>query len=198
MAVGLQIVELLVRTVTWIFLIALVARFLAQIARANFHSPVAHTIVTITNPVLQPLRRIIPGIGGVDIACLLLVWLTEWLYGMFMVFVVHGADVSVVQIALWALVAVGGIFLEVLRWSMIIVAIGSWVTAGQHNPFIGFLTQITEPFVSPFRRFRLQIGMMDFTYLLVFMVIIILKDIVIMNIAGALQYAPQFRLFVGM
>ena len=198
MAVGLQIVELLVRTATWVFLIALVARFLAQVARANFYTPVAHTIVAITNPVLQPLRRIIPSIGGLDIACLILIWLTQWLYGMFMVFIVHGAEVSVVQIALWALAAVGGIFLEVLRWSMIIVAIGSWVTAGQNNPIIGFLTQISEPFVAPFRRFGLQIGMMDFTYLLVFMVIIILKDIVLMNIASALQYAPQFRLFVGM
>ena len=154
--------------------------------------------MVITNPVLQPARRIIPGIAGMDIACLFLIWLTQWLYGLFMVFVVHGAEVSLLQIALWALVAVGGIFLEVLRWSMIIVAIGSWITAGQGNPFIGFLTQIAEPFVAPFRRFNLQIGMMDFTYLLVFMVIIILKDIVLMNIASAVQYAPQFRLFIGM
>jgi len=198
MAVGIQILELVVRTATWIFLIALVARFLAQIARASFHNPLAHTIVVITNPVLQLARRIIPGIAGMDIACLFLIWLTQWLYGLFMVFVVHGAEVSLLQIALWALVAVGGIFLEVLRWSMIIVAIGSWITAGQGNPFIGFLTQIAEPFVAPFRRFNLQIGMMDFTYLLVFMVIIILKDIVLMNIASAVQYAPQFRLFIGM
>ena len=198
MAVGLQIVELLVRTGSWIFLIALVARFLAQIARASFHNPLAQTVVTITNPFLKPLRRVIPGLGGIDVACLLLVFATQWLYGLFMVFVVHGASISVLQVAMWAAIAVVGIFLEVLRWSMIIVAIGSWVTGGNPNPFMGFLMQISEPFVAPFRRFKIQIGMMDFTYLLVFLVIIVLKDILLMNIAQVLGYSPQFRLFIGL
>lgn len=198
MAVGMQILELLVKTVAWIFLIALVARFLAQIARASFHNPIAQTVVTITNPLLKPLRQVIPGVAGLDIACLLLVFATQWLYGVFMVFVVHGASVSILQLGIWALVSVGGIFLEVLRWSMIVVAIGSWLTGGNPNPFMGFLMQISEPFVAPFRRFKLQIGMMDFTYLLVFMVIIVLKDILLMNIAQALGYSAQFRLFIGM
>jgi len=198
MEVGFQILDLLVRTASWIFIVALVARFLGQLARADFYNPLGQTVIKITNPALMPFRRIIPGLGGMDIAALILILLVQFAYAAFSVFVIRGVEVDLFQLASWAVLAVAGIIMEVLRWSMIIVAIASWLTAGNSNPLLGFITQMVEPFVGPFRKLKVQVGMMDFTYLVVFLVIIVLKDILLVSIAGSMGYAPQFRLFIGL
>jgi len=198
MEVGFQILDLLVRTVTWIFIVALVARFLGQLARADFYNPLAQTIIKITSPVLMPLRRIVPGFGGLDISALILILLVQFLYAAFSVFVIRGAEIDLLQLASWAVLAMAGIIMEVLRWSMIIVAVAGWLTGGNYNPLLGFITQMVEPFVAPFRKLKVQVGMMDFTYLVVFLVIIVLKDILLVSLASSMGYSPQFRLFIGL
>lgn len=198
MGVGIQIIELLVKTATWIFVIALVARFLAQIARADFYNPLAQTAVKITNPLLLPIRRIVPGLGGMDLAALVLIFLIQLAYASFTVFVVRGVDVAMGSLATWAVLAVVGVVIEVLRWSMIIVAVSSWLSGGNPNQMIGFITQMVDPFVAPFRKLKIQAGMMDFTYLVVFLVLIVLKDILLVAIASSVGYSQQFHLFIGL
>ena len=61
------------QTVIGIYMIAVLLRFLLQLVRADFYNPVSQFVVKATSPVLNPLRRIIPGFGGVDIASLVLV-----------------------------------------------------------------------------------------------------------------------------
>lgn len=198
MGVGTQILELLVRTGSWILIVALVARFLAQLARADFHNPLGQTMIKLTNPVLLPLRKVVPSFAGMDLAAVVLIFIIQLIFSLFMVYVIHQVQLEIPQLAVWAVLGVAGIFFEVLRWSMIIVAVGSWVAAGGQNPLLGFLAQMVEPFVAPFRRLNVQVGMMDFTYLVVFLVIIVLKDILLMSLASSLGYVSGARLFVGL
>ncbi|PWS15420.1 YggT family protein, partial [Klebsiella pneumoniae] len=60
-----------------LYILIVLVRFLLQTARANFYNPISQFVVKATNPLLVPLRRIIPGYGGVDIAALVLLYLLQ-------------------------------------------------------------------------------------------------------------------------
>ena len=64
----------LIEVIVGLYALIVMLRFMLQWVRADFYNPVSQFIVKATAPVLNPVRRIIPGIGGIDVAALLLVW----------------------------------------------------------------------------------------------------------------------------
>jgi YggT family protein len=64
----------LIEVIIGLYALIVMLRFMLQWVRADFYNPVSQFIVKATAPVLNPLRRIIPGIAGIDVAALLLVW----------------------------------------------------------------------------------------------------------------------------
>lgn len=191
------IIDMILKTAFGIVLVAMVARFLAQMARADFYNPLAQTVVKITDPFLKPLRRIIPSIGGLDTASLVAMLLGQVVLS-FLILLINGYNPIqfAAQLTVWGLIAVGVLILTVIQWSMIIVAISSFILMGQYNPFVGFIGQMIEPFVGPFRKLNLQIGMLDLSFLLAFFVIIIVKDVLLVQSVG--QFVGfQPRLFIG-
>ena len=59
------------------YILVVMLRFLLQLVRADFYNPVSQFVVKVTTPVLTPLRRVIPGVGGLDIASIILMWLLK-------------------------------------------------------------------------------------------------------------------------
>ena len=55
------------------YIFIVLTRFVLQLARADFYNPISQFVLKATNPLLKPLRRIIPGYGGLDVASLVLV-----------------------------------------------------------------------------------------------------------------------------
>lgn len=180
-----------------IVLVSLVARFLAQMGRADFYNPLAQTVVKITDPFLKPARRIIPSVAGLDMASLILIFLGQLLYAV-LILLINGVNPStyISTLIVGSLIASGVMMLWVIYWSMIIVAISSFILMGQHNPFVHFIAQMIEPFVGPFRRLNLQIGVLDLSFILAIIVIYLLKDFLLLQTIGpVVGYAPN--LFVG-
>ena len=83
----------LVDTLFGLYTVALLLRFLLQLVRANFYNPVSRALVQITDPLLQPLRRFVPGAGGVDVASLVAMVLVQ-LAGTWLVFLLVGEEVT--------------------------------------------------------------------------------------------------------
>lgn len=194
------VIAMILKTAFGIVLVSLVARFLAQMARADFYNPLAQTVVKITDPFIKPLRKVVPSIGGMDTASIIALLIGQGLLAALML-VVSGynpAELSA-YILIWAIVAVAALILTVIQWSMIIVGISSFILMGQPNPFVGFIAQMIEPFVGPFRRLNLQIGMLDLSFLLAFFVIIIIKDVIlIQGVANYIGYGGMAQLFIGL
>jgi uncharacterized protein YggT (Ycf19 family) len=68
----------LVKTLFGLYISIVVIRFLLQWARADFYNPISQFVVKVTSPVLRPLRKLIPGYGGIDLsASVLLAWLLK-------------------------------------------------------------------------------------------------------------------------
>src|SRR5690625_5536588 len=67
-----EIATYLIRTLGSLYLLLVLLRFLFQLVRADFYNPISQFVAKATNPLLMPLRKIIPGLFGVDIAELVL------------------------------------------------------------------------------------------------------------------------------
>ncbi|MFT4675688.1 MAG: YggT family protein [Reinekea sp.] len=192
------ILVMLLRAAFGIVLVSFIARFLAQLARANFYNPLAQTIVKITDPFVKPVRRFVPGLGGMDVSTLLLVYIGQVLFGVVLILLSGQSPMSLItNLLLWGLVATPALILTVIQFSMIIVGVMSFVLMGQRNPFVDFIGEMIEPFVGPFRRMNLKIGMLDLSFMLAFFVIIILKDVVLMQYVGGLLGYPV-GVFIGL
>ena len=70
-------IEFVINTLFGLYVMALMLRFLLAWARADFYNPVSQFLVKITNPVLVPLRRVVPPVGSIDLASILLMLLIQ-------------------------------------------------------------------------------------------------------------------------
>jgi YggT family protein len=149
-----QALVFLVQVAFGFYVLTLMLRFLFQVVRADFYNPFSQFVVALTNPLLKPLRRLIPGFLGIDWASVLLLYafqmLELYIVGMlsnlgtlspFLLFVV--ASVDLVKLALY-----------VFLFAIIIRAVLSWVNPYglRGNPAGAVLISLTEPLLAPARR----------------------------------------------
>lgn len=165
----------LVQTAISLYLLAMVLRFLLQVARADFYNPISQFLVRVTNPLVIPLRRVVPGLGGIDLSSLLLALLIQALGIVFILFLKTGSLLIHPVILLWAALALLGLVINIYFFALLAVIILSWIAPGGNNPALHLLYQLTEPVMGPFRKLLPPMGGMDFSPILVFILINVLK-----------------------
>ncbi|MCW9047516.1 MAG: YggT family protein [Gammaproteobacteria bacterium] len=126
---------------------ALLIRVLLQMVGADFYNPVSQFIVKITNPPVIPLRKIIPGFAGIDVATLLLAFLVLAIKAMIIYQTIEPLSIGVIALG-ETLVLIISIFL----YSIIIQAILSWVNPDPYNPAVSLLNTLTYPILKHFRK----------------------------------------------
>lgn len=193
-----EITILLVKTAFAIVLIATAARFLAQVAGADPYSPIGVTVRRISGPFVQPLQAILPRMAGLDTAALVVIWGVQCAMALVLINLVPQLSAGLSTILVGAAFATAGLLLEVLRWSMIIVAIASWIASGPPNPLLVFLGQMIEPVIAPFRKLNLQVGMLDLSYLIAFLALYILHGVVRSVAYNLVPIAPVRIAFLGL
>ena len=174
----------IVQTLGSLYLLIVLLRFILQLVRADFYNPLSQFTVKATQPLLKPLRRIIPGFGGLDLASLALALLVQ-LVLMVLVILIAGANPAAVglQLLVWAIIAVTSLFLKIFFFAMIISVILSWVAPGSYNPGAQLVNQICEPLLAPFRRLLPNLGGLDISPIFAFIALNLLDRFVIGNLA---------------
>lgn len=168
-----QAVQFLLDTVLGLFVLAALVRFWLQWARAPFRNPFSQFVAALTDFAVKPLRRVVPGLFGLDLASLVLAWLTEfvlllvlfWLSGLFLLKSGPGVFIAV---ALLAAVKLFKISIYILLGAVFIQAILSWVNP--RTPLAPVLHNLTEPFLRPARRLLPPVANVDLTPLVIFVV----------------------------
>lgn len=162
-----QIGQLIIETIANFFVFALLLRFYMQLFRAPFRNPVGQFLAAVSNWMVLPARRVIPGLFGTDLATLVLAWLIQVL-AMLLIGVMHGA----VNIAGAAALILPIAAIELLRHSLrmlivlvIIQVVVSWMNS--YTPLTPLFDALTRPFYSFFRRFIPPIGSVDLSPLFV-------------------------------
>ena len=182
----------LIKTLFGLYEVLILLRLLMQYARADFYNPFAQIVVKATNPPLRPLRRIIPGLAGIDMASvvlLLLVIILEWLL---LGVVLHLPLPNPVGLLLLAAVEGLRLLIHVYLFSILILVILSWVNPGGYNPAASLLGQITAPVMRPARRLLPPMGGLDLSPMLVLFVLYLIILLVVDplgDLAGSLAYS---------
>jgi YggT family protein len=90
--------------------------------------------VRATQPLLKPLRRVIPSLFGLDMSSLVLAVLIQALLMAFVLMVTYGTFGDVLHLLMWAIIGITSLFLKIFWVAMIISVIVSWVAPNSHNP----------------------------------------------------------------
>jgi YggT family protein len=164
-----QALHFLLTAVLDLFLLALLLRFYLQAVRAPRGNPIAPFVIAVTDFAVRPLRRIIPGLWGMDLATLVLAWATALL--LILVSLALGPVNSGISaallpaLALWALA-------HLLRWGLYIVmgvlivqVILSWINP--YSPIAPLVHAMTRPFLRPVQRRLPPIANVDLSPLVV-------------------------------
>jgi YggT family protein len=153
----------LLQTLLSLAMIAVLLRLLLQWSRADFRNPLARSIVHITNPIIVPLRRLLPAIGRLDTAsCIAVIvfavlevsvaWLLSGIGPPPPLLWVRLTAVEIIRTTLWTY------FLAIVLYSML-----SFVAPGTYSPAQGLLVALCEPVLRPFRRLIPALGGIDFS-----------------------------------
>ena len=159
--------DFLVETLVSLYATAVLLRFLLQWVRADFYNPVSQALVKVTNPALRPLRRLIPGWAGIDIAALVLM-LAILALGLFARAVMHGVLPGMVGLLLLAFADLVALTLRVFILVLILQAVISLVSPmGARTPMGDLLWRLSFPLLSPVQRWVPPVAGLDFSPLVV-------------------------------
>ena len=179
----------LVQTLFSLYVIAVMLRFMLQLVRADFYNPISQFLVKITSPLVNPLRRIIPGLGGLDLSSLLLALIVQMIASA-LLFVLSGYGMpNPLSLLMWSAIALVWLTLNIFFFALIAMIIVSWIAAGSRHPAILLLYQITEPVMAPLRKVLPPLGGLDFSPIFAFILIQVLK-IALSGVAAAV-YMPR-------
>lgn len=165
----------LISTVLDLYIMVVILRIWLQAARADFYNPFSQFVVKATQPVVKPLRRVIPSIGNIDVATVLFAYVLCILKSIFifMLPTIIGtggeAHFSTIYLLLGLLALIKTLG-KMIFWVLIIRAIMSWVSQGR-SPIEYVFHQLTEPMLSPIRRIIPTMGGLDLSVLVVFILL---------------------------
>jgi YggT family protein len=184
-----EILVYLIQTLLSLFLMAMLLRFLLQLVRADFYNPISQFLVKVTNPLVLPLRRVIPGYAGLDMASLLLALLLQ-LFAITAILLLNGLQMPAIPLLLaWSVLGVVGLLVNIYFFALLAMIILSWIAQGSTNPAIYLLYQITEPVMAPLRKILPPMGGLDFSPILVFILINVIQ-IALRHIADSVGLHP--------
>jgi len=184
----------LVQTVVSFYTIIVLLRFLLQLARADFYNPISQFAVKVTAPLLNPMRRVIPGWGGVDVSSLILILVLQVLQLVAVILMLGYGLPNVALLVAWSAVGVLGLVLNFFFWAILIQVILSWVAPQSQNPAVALIYQITDPIMAPVRKLLPPMGGMDFSPIITFMLIQLAKILVVGSLVQAFGVPQQLIL----
>jgi YggT family protein len=178
-----QVLQFLLETFLGLFALALLLRFFLQWLRAPVRNPVSHFLAAVTNWIVVPARRVVPGLWGLDLATFLLAWLTEVVlilatYGLKGAGLGPAVGATLVLIGFLALVQLVKLSLWILMVAVVVQAVLTWVSP--YSPAMPLLNSLVRPFLRVFQKRIPPVGNVDLSPLFV----LVLCQLLLMLIAS--------------
>ncbi len=150
----------LVETLFHLYLVVLLLRLLLEMVRADFYNPVVQMLIKVTDPLVKPLSRVIPPVGRVNLAGILVLYLIQ-LLSLLLLTLIAGAQVDPLILALLAVLRLVRMLLVLYLVLIIAGVILSWVGQGFRHPIVPLIFQLTDPVLAPIRRVLPALGGFD-------------------------------------
>lgn len=178
----------LIKALFGLYLLALMLRFLLGWSRADFYNPISQFLVRATNPLLVPLRRVIPPLGRIDLASVLLLLAVSMLQ-VWLVALIRGVAIVLAGLPVLALASLLDLILHIYLISILIEVVLSWISPGVYSPVTSLLFSLNEPLLAPARRIVPPIGGLDLSPLIV---------LILLQLTSILLVAPLRDLGLGL
>jgi len=169
-------------TIAGLYLLFVVARFLLQVAKADFYNPISQAVFKATDPMVRLFRGFIPGYRGIDFSSLFLAFVVQFVAISVTIFLYSGAIPSLSFIVTWSFVGVLNFIILFYYYALIASIVMSFVMmfSGNMNPhpILLLVWQITEPIMSPVRRIIPPMGGLDFSPIFIFLIIGLIRNFI--------------------
>ncbi|MXY89444.1 MAG: YggT family protein [Gammaproteobacteria bacterium] len=171
-----------------LFLLAILLRFLLQLARADFYNPVSQAVVRVTDPMVRVFRTFVPGYRNVDFAALVLAFVVEGIAIYVLILLYGGSLPGVGFLVTWSILGVVYFIINIYWYAIIASIIMSFVMlfSGSMNPhpILLLVWQLTDPVMAPFRKIIPPMGGLDFSPIFVFILLRFILDFLNQNFAS--------------
>lgn len=187
-----QALQFLLGTILGLLTLAFLLRCYLQLTGAPFHNPLSQAVISLTNFAVRPTRRIVPSLGWLDTASLLLALLTQivlqvttlWLSDFPLLVAEPSVYFAVLGLSVLGVVK---LTLYIILYAVILQAILSWLNP--HTPLAPVLDSLTRPLLRPLRKRMPYTAGVDLSPLVVFIVIELL---LMLLVAPSEQRLMQF------
>ena len=179
----------LLQTGLGFYLIIVMLRFIMQLVMADFYNPISQFVFKATQPLVGPLQTILKPIGRFDPASFTLAIALQ-IAGIVLLLTLNNVTTpNPVTLFLWGFVGALGLLVKIYFYALLATIILSWISPGGSNPAAYLLHQITEPVMAPVRSLLPPMGGLDFSPIVVFILINIV-EITLRNIAQSIGLFP--------
>ncbi|MFN3163404.1 MAG: YggT family protein [Pseudohongiellaceae bacterium] len=189
---------LLFNALAGLYLLAILLRFMLQLAKADFYNPVSQSVVKVTDPAVRLFRSFIPGYRGIDFSSLILALAVEAVAICVLILLYGGSIPSVGFVITWAFVGVIYFIINIYYYAIIASIIMSFIMlfSGNMNPhpILRVIWQLTEPVMAPVRKIIPPMGGLDFSPIFIFIAIGLLQNLLIQTFGISEQVA---RVVIG-
>ena len=174
----------LVETLFGLYILIAMLRLLLQWVRADFYNPLSQFIVKATQPVLAPMHRMFPALGGIDLACVVLLVVLQ--FGeLWIVSGLLGQRASASALLVFSVADLLQLAIYVFLFSILIQVVMSWINPNAYNPMLSVVYSLNRPLLAPAQRMIPPIGGLDLSPIAV---------MVALQLAGILLVGPLRQL----
>ena len=153
-----------------LYCLVLILRVWLPLANVDYYNPISQFTLKLTQPVIAPLRKVFPMVKKVETAALFLVFLLCGLKS-----ILFGG----LNLSFFLLLGILGLIKNIgvaIFYVLIASAILSWFNRG-NNPAFYALYQLTEPLLKPIKRILPTIGMIDFSPMVIAIILLFLNNL---------------------
>lgn len=143
--------EFLITTLISLYILVVMLRFLLGVVRADFYNPVSQFLVRVTNPLLVPMRKVIPALGKFDTAAIVLMLVLQ-LVSVFIVISLRGVSVPFLSLLMYTVGELFLLLINIFLVSILVQVILSWINQGGYSPVNSLLYSLTNPILKPIQR----------------------------------------------
>jgi YggT family protein len=160
----------LVKTITDLYLLTFLLRFIMQWVRASYYNPFAQFVLKVTNPLVVPARRVLPSVAGLDMPTLAVLFVLELLV-TWLLFALLSFSPGIAELLLYSALRLVALVLWFYTVGAFIYVILSWFGDRGRNPLGAVLTELIDPILRPARRLLPPIGGLDLSPLVVILLL---------------------------
>ena len=169
----------IVSTIAQLYLFVLLLRLLLPWFGTDFRNPIAQAILKLTSPVVVPLRRIVPPIGRIDTATVLVAFIIQYVTIVVVLMIMGSfALATFAQIAITSVVNLLLLVLNLFIFAILIRVVLSWISPGGYNPILAVIHSLTDPVLRPFQRLLPSMGGLDLSPLFAMILLSALRIII--------------------